>query len=176
MIDAALRTVDRQRLVDHLNDPGFSLPWKIQSRTQYLKDRVTGEIVETWLDLDLHRDYIRRNRLVEQLFIRERIGTRLRKIIRYQGEMIYLRRLLKGKTPDITPDMIERARQFPFDQLYEFKRNRARCPFHEDRTPSLSLHNNRATCFGACSKTWDTISFVMEREGLEFRDAVRQLQ
>src|SRR5687767_3813102 len=46
------------------------------------------------------------------------------------------------------------------------------CPFHAEKTPSFTV--NSATqhykCFG-CGKAGDVFSFVMEREGLDFRAA-----
>ncbi len=51
----------------------------------------------------------------------------------------------------------------------------ARCIFHEERTPSLSLTPGRGFfCFG-CGETGDAIRFVMRAEGLNFPTAVRKL-
>lgn len=52
------------------------------------------------------------------------------------------------------------------------------CPFHDDRTPSLSvnLKGRRGgwICFAGCGKG-DLIAFHMRRKGLIFREAVRDL-
>jgi DNA primase len=50
------------------------------------------------------------------------------------------------------------------------------CPFHEERTPSFSVDPsaNLYYCFG-CQAGGDVFSFVQEKEGLEFRDAVERL-
>jgi hypothetical protein len=74
----------------------------------------------------------------------------------------------------ITPDMIEQARQYPFEELHPFKGHMAICPFHNDRNPSMSLKHNRVRCWG-CGWSGDTIAFVMEKEGTGFADAVRRL-
>ena len=51
------------------------------------------------------------------------------------------------------------------------------CPFHQERTPSFHVFPDRQTwrCFGACATGGDAVGFVMRSEGLEFREAIRQL-
>ncbi len=53
---------------------------------------------------------------------------------------------------------------------------KAKCPFHEERTPSFVVNVDRQTyyCFG-CEAGGDVISFVMEIDGLEFREALKFL-
>ncbi|MCL2343869.1 MAG: DNA primase, partial [Firmicutes bacterium] len=47
------------------------------------------------------------------------------------------------------------------------------CPFHSEKTPSFSVNPDKQIfhCFG-CGKGGGVISFVMEMENLDFRDAV----
>ena len=151
--------------------------WAKERRTEYLKDRITDLIVEAWAAIEAHEDYVNRNRLIEMILTRERFDRILKDILKAQGEIIALRVPGRLGRDQITPEMIEQARAYPFTQLYEFKRNMARCPFHEDRTPSFALmKDNRARCFGACGRSWDTIAFIRDREGLSFPEAVRRLQ
>ena len=56
------------------------------------------------------------------------------------------------------------------------RRPTGRCPFHEDRTPSLSVYPETGSfhCFG-CGASGDVIDFVRRAEGLGFREAVLRL-
>lgn len=54
---------------------------------------------------------------------------------------------------------------------------KARCPFHEERTPSFVVFPESGTwrCFGACSTGGDLFSFLMQKENMEFREALQTL-
>jgi DNA primase len=51
-----------------------------------------------------------------------------------------------------------------------------RCPFHDERTPSFSVNPLKKVyfCFG-CQAKGDEITFVMEKEGLDFNGAIEWL-
>lgn len=53
---------------------------------------------------------------------------------------------------------------------------KARCPFHEEDTPSFIVSPSRQMfhCFG-CSKSGDCFTWLMEREGMSFPEALRVL-
>ncbi|HEX8322905.1 MAG TPA: DNA primase [Tepidisphaeraceae bacterium] len=50
------------------------------------------------------------------------------------------------------------------------------CPFHSEKSPSFNVHPDKGFyhCFG-CKKSGNAIDFVIERDRLEFKDALRQL-
>src|SRR5271154_1767069 len=52
-----------------------------------------------------------------------------------------------------------------------------RCPFHEDRTPSLVITpaKNLWHCLGACQMGGTVIDWVMRAEGVSFRHAAELL-
>lgn len=52
------------------------------------------------------------------------------------------------------------------------------CPFHNNtRTPAFFVNPERQTwrCYGACAEGGDVFSFVMKREGMDFKEALKVL-
>lgn len=96
-----------------------------------------------------------------------------KKILKHKS-LLYPVKNMKNK---ITDEMIEKAKGFPFENLLEFnRRGFTKCFAHEERTPSLHLQRrkNKIHCFG-CQKSWDTISYVMDSKGVDFKQAILSL-
>src|SRR3990167_263002 len=76
---------------------------------------------------------------------------------------------------------IDRAKEYPFEQLVgvEFKKTGnkwfAKCPFHEENTPSFCIFpNNQAKCFAGCGWGGDTSKYGMETKGVKCYEASRE--
>lgn len=54
------------------------------------------------------------------------------------------------------------------------RRGFARCPFHNEKTASFKVHNNRGHCFG-CGWHGDIIDFVSKYFGLSEGDAIEKI-
>ena len=137
------------------DDWGFSRLAAARMRARYLFDRI-DEWLEDGSDLALY--------WVEQAF----------------AELDELVRKAWWKPPefddDFTQDQIQQAREYPIDQLIDFRKGRAYAWCHDDRNPSLT-HNrkhNRAHCF-ACAKSFNPIDVLMNRDGRRFDEAVKEL-
>lgn len=50
------------------------------------------------------------------------------------------------------------------------------CPFHNEKTPSFSVNSARNFCYCfSCKKGGSPVNFIMEKEGLNYHDALLQL-
>lgn len=83
-------------------------------------------------------------------------------------------KIFTGKMEGLSPEKIERAREFPIEELIESRNGKAICPFHNDHHPSMHITKNLFHCF-ACNEGGDSIDFVMKLENLTFRQAVDKL-
>lgn len=168
------------------DEMGIPLRQAIQARLRFLMPQVTD------LQKELHT-YKRRLSKASTSRVRQTFETAVaieeHMLAPLKEEADSLLACLNGKTKfhakgdEISPEMIEKARKVPFEQILEVKVGRSKlvcCPFHKDKEPSASIKNNFLICFAGCSpkngkKGWDTISFLMERDGISFRDAVQVL-
>ncbi len=117
--------------------------------------------------------------IVEILFLNP-LREKQQKIIK---ENSYLLSQLRGKSKTnniigVTENEIQQAREFPVTDLISFKNNKAICPFHNEKTPSLNYYkkNNTCYCFGACQKSFDSIEVYKKLNNCSFVEAVRKLQ
>jgi hypothetical protein len=80
---------------------------------------------------------------------------------------------IKGQ---VTEDMIQQAREVNIETVVEFTRGKANAFCHEDNNPSL-YHAKRVNkaCCPVCNRYFDAIEVLIERDGLPFFTAVKQL-
>jgi hypothetical protein len=78
---------------------------------------------------------------------------------------------------------VQRAKSVPIRELYDFNVSRetskmiyAKCPFHDDSSPSLVIYKNSNSfyCFSECFGG-DSISFIMKLNNLSFVESVKYL-
>lgn len=82
-----------------------------------------------------------------------------------------------SKGNKITRDMIDRAKEYPIENLIEVKNKVARCISgeHEDKKPSMSVKHNKVKCY-SCGYREDSIGVAQKIFGLSWPDAVKKLQ
>lgn len=83
-------------------------------------------------------------------------------------------KVFTGKIEGLSPEKIERAREFPIEELVETKNGKAICLFHNDHHPSMDVRKNFYHCY-TCQATGDVIDLVMHLENLTFKQAVERL-
>lgn len=76
----------------------------------------------------------------------------------------------------ITQEKIEKAREYPIDNILPPGRGNRHCLWHNDKTPSMSItKHNKVYCHG-CRKHGDAIDVYQAIYGVSFKDAVEALQ
>lgn len=71
---------------------------------------------------------------------------------------------------------VDKAKEYPIEELLEFKHGFARCIFHQEKTPSMKLYRerNRAHCF-SCNKSFDAIDVYRQINNCSFKEAINYL-
>jgi hypothetical protein len=149
--------------------------WSYGQRKEYLKALMVPIVYRCLYLYAKYEIVVGEGNLVAMDLLGGRLKEEIKKLVKIENELYFTKPTTKKKGNEITDDMIERARQYPYGDLIELKRNMAVCPFHEDRSPSFSVKNNHGKCF-SCQWHGDPISFYMEKQGVGFQEAVRALQ
>jgi hypothetical protein len=138
-------------------------------RIEYL----TMLISELNLRIDYYTMLYKKDEGMNRIYSGQQILEAKERITKHEGE---IKAMNSDKKGDITEEMIQRAKEHPFTDLLPFKKNKCFCPYHEERTPSAHLYlDNHVYCF-SCHNNFDTIDFIMERDGKTFSEAVKYLQ
>lgn len=95
---------------------------------------------------------------------------------KYEPTIRHIEAMRNKKEGDIDDMMIQRAKEYPIATILNVTRKgNISCPFHQDKTPSLSIKNNRFKCF-SCQESGDSIDLYMKLNNTNFNQAVKALQ
>lgn len=94
-----------------------------------------------------------------------------------QAEELQQRKKTVRTNKDFGSDL-EKAKAYPIDQIIDFRKNEAKCPFHNEKTPSLHYYpdTNTTYCFGGCGKAYDAIDIYQKKFDVSFKQAVQELK
>lgn len=148
--------------------------WAWERRREYVELLMYPIVYHALHCIALQELNIESGNLTGSIYFHQEAERSIKQIVKYQNELYYTRPTMKNGN-GITQDMVVRARQYPYEDLIQLKRNMAPCPFHGDSNPSFSVKNNYGHCFG-CNWKGDVIAFYMEKMGVSFAEAVRALQ
>jgi hypothetical protein len=179
----------RGKVVQFAKDNSLPLPGTLYKGiytaliVQHKLSIIMGQIDETLDRIMLLNDRVRmvieEGNLTALVMLKERKAEELAKLAT-------LERILDRESPvkripkegELTDDMIQRAREYPFENLLpeELKRGRCRCPIHEGKNPmSFEVKDNKGRCH-SCHWAGDTIQYIRDTQGISFVEAVRRLQ
>lgn len=68
---------------------------------------------------------------------------------------------------------LQRAKEYPIENLIKIQRNKAQCLWHDDRDPSMHYYrkDNRVYCF-VCNQGWDALDVVQKLHDCDLKEAV----
>lgn len=71
---------------------------------------------------------------------------------------------------------IQKAKEYPIDNLLDFKNGFVKCLYHDEDTPSMhhDKERNKAHCFAGCG-SFDSIDIYMKINNVTFTQAVKGL-
>ncbi len=148
---------------------GVSLSWAKGRRLEYFESELSKVGDEVVRLISLKERWCGE---FERALIESLIKDRLKEHRKLEGRASSLK---YGNRPgSITDEMIQRAKEYPIQEILGTDRKTMRCPFHDDKHPSASIKNNRLHCF-VCNKTWNPVDYLMEKEMLSFKEAVVML-
>jgi hypothetical protein len=171
---------DRCERYDDALIEGEKLAEKYYYETERVKVRKS---IREWIaEMSDFAEECRERRKSELQETIEKAKSRLSDLMQHRGDVEKKKELLSGiKTlerkleTDITDDDIERARNFPIENLLEVGRNgMALCIGHDDKRPSMNCKNNFAYCH-SCGFHADSIGIYMKLNNAGFIEAVKAL-
>lgn len=177
----------RMKVREYAKENGYPLPGNILPLITHLTVRHRCSTIMTDIDGMIDRlivlngrlsEAIEENNLVAVVLIKERLDEEKAKLRAYERLVAKEAPMFKRDVDTITDEMIQRAKEYPFEDLlpHPLKRGRCACPVHTGKNnQSFSVKNNRGKCH-SCGWFGDTIKYVMDTEGYSFPQAVMRLQ
>ncbi len=164
---------EREKIVETANQFGIDPETAIKTKMRYFRQSIDEikDDIRHWNEiiwgLEDQAAITLLNRRIERLDKKQR-GFSIRIKNLEQDQQVSIN--------GITSEQIEAARAFPIMDLLadRMKNKKVLCPFHDDHNPSASIKNNKLRCW-VCSKSWNPIDYLMEKDGLSFIEAVRYL-
>lgn len=109
-------------------------------------------------------------------------ATRLTEIKKERKRIAQALGLTNSKGSEKWAEKVERAKQVPIEDLYPGKlkkvgkKLKGLCVLHQEKNPSLfiSQAHNKFKCYG-CQESGDSIAFLMKKDIIDFKAAVRRL-
>jgi len=160
--------------------------WDQQDRYEAKLERIEAEYVnpkdtaEPFFNEGVSREWvfeIRREALKNdyEKTYREFLANRKTEKEKNRSKLNYELHTYKPEGKMVSDQEIERAREKRIDEFVKVEHGFALCPFHKEKTASMSVTKNLYYCFGACGVGGDVINFVQRLRGISFREAVRFL-
>jgi hypothetical protein len=140
-------------------------------------DTTWDEIIfqQMWIDY-----YINECDLQNILYTKYEIDRLKAWLSKLELKLKYKLAFLKGELNGMEQAMIDRARDYPMEQILEnygckVRHNRCACPVHKGGNPtSFSIKDNRGYCH--CGFKGDSIALYQALHGVNFKTAVKELQ
>lgn len=166
------------RLTDHF---GYHPPIKNNLQTF---TGICNEIDKTWDEIlhnqDMMEHYIETCQLQNVLYTKYEVDRLKVWLGKLELKLKYKLAFLKGELNGMEQAIIDRAREYPMEQILEnygckVRRSRCACPIHKGKnTSSFSIKDNRGYCH--CGFKGDSISLYQVLYSVDFKEAVRALQ
>ena len=151
---------------------GVGLTWALERRKSFLACEIAScrEEISNLLKTLAGKDSLNRELIFRWIEGHKEAITKLEK------EKSFLKPVMNSSKGIITNDMILRAKEYPIKSLLPnpVRRDMTNCISHNDKTPSMSIKNNRAYCF-SCKFKGDSIAIYMFLKGVNFKTAVKNL-
>ena len=146
---------------------------------EYEKDRkeylphLTRELKE-WKETIPNKDETKRQLLLERLKDAKQNPKKYSQ--KAVEQMLTAYKIYTNRIERLTDSEIQRARDYPIRDLLHVQNARGNisCPFHQDKTPSMGIKNNRFHCF-SCGEKGDVITLYQKLNDCDFKTAVKAL-